>query len=50
MALQSDVDLVPGTEIMQEDGTAKKALVPRPSQDPRDPLNWSAGWKRTGNA
>ncbi|KAF2443687.1 MFS general substrate transporter [Karstenula rhodostoma CBS 690.94] len=39
------VDLVPGTEIMDADGRAKKALIPVPSNDPRDPLNWSKKWK-----
>lgn len=38
--------MVPGTEIMDADGRAKKALIPVPSSDPRDPLNWSKKWKR----
>ncbi|RAQ99104.1 MFS general substrate transporter [Stemphylium lycopersici] len=40
-----DIDLIPGTEIVNDDGTAKKVLVPKPSSDPRDPLNWSRRWK-----
>ncbi|OAG10871.1 MFS general substrate transporter [Paraphaeosphaeria sporulosa] len=40
-----NVDLVPGTEIMNSDGREKKALIPTPSNDPRDPLNWSKKWK-----
>ncbi|KAF2688427.1 MFS general substrate transporter [Lentithecium fluviatile CBS 122367] len=47
MASSTGIDLVPGTEIMQEDGSVKKALIPRPSQDPHDPLNWSTTWKLT---
>ncbi|KAF2466221.1 MFS general substrate transporter [Lindgomyces ingoldianus] len=39
------IDLVPGTEVMTETGRAKKALIPHPSTDPRDPLNWSTMWK-----
>lgn len=46
MASPNNVDLIPGTEIMNEDGTAKKTLVPQPSLDPQDPLNWSMAWKR----
>ncbi|KAF2264312.1 MFS general substrate transporter [Lojkania enalia] len=42
-----DIDLVPGTEIMSETGKAKKALIPCPSSDPHDPLNWSTIWKLT---
>ncbi|KAH7073465.1 major facilitator superfamily domain-containing protein [Paraphoma chrysanthemicola] len=45
MATHQNVELIPGTEIMSEDGTAKKTLVPRPSSDPQDPLNWSKPWK-----
>ncbi|KAF2183782.1 MFS general substrate transporter [Zopfia rhizophila CBS 207.26] len=41
------VDLVPGTEVMAEDGRVKKTLIPHPSTDPRDPLNWSTTWKLT---
>jgi hypothetical protein len=46
MASHENVDLVPGTEIMNEDGKAKKVLIPQPSSDPHDPLNWSTTWKR----
>ncbi|KAF1966864.1 MFS general substrate transporter [Bimuria novae-zelandiae CBS 107.79] len=42
---RTEVDLVPGTEIMDADGRAKKALIPVPTNDPRDPLNWSMKWK-----
>jgi hypothetical protein len=42
-----EVDLVPGTDIMGEDGKEKKALIPHPSSDRHDPLNWSTTWKRT---
>lgn len=45
MTSQDSVELIPGTEIMNADGTANKALIPRPSSDPRDPLNWSMPWK-----
>jgi hypothetical protein len=41
------VELIPGTEVMNNDGSAKKTLVPTPSSDPRDPLNWSRKWKRS---
>ncbi|KAH7125538.1 major facilitator superfamily domain-containing protein [Dendryphion nanum] len=47
MANIDHVELVPGTEIMGEDGRAEKALIPHPSTDPRDPLNWSTRWKLT---
>ncbi|KAF2729359.1 MFS general substrate transporter [Polyplosphaeria fusca] len=40
-----DVELVPGTEVMSETGKAKKALIPHPSNDPQDPLNWSTPYK-----
>lgn len=43
---RTEVDLVPGTEIMDADGRAKRALIPVPSDNPRDPLNWSFTWKR----
>jgi len=39
------VDIVPGTEIMREDEKMQMVLVPKPSQDPADPLNWSFRWK-----
>ncbi|CAK1367959.1 unnamed protein product [Cercospora beticola] len=37
------VDLVPGTELMI-DGDSD-LLVPQPSDDPHDPLNWKGSWK-----
>lgn len=37
------VDIVPGTEVMI-DGESD-VLVPRPSDDPHDPLNWKRSWK-----
>ncbi|KAJ9645431.1 hypothetical protein H2204_001010 [Knufia peltigerae] len=50
-----DVDFVPGTEYMgdsfrgheqiQGNGKDHVTLVPQPSQDPHDPLNWSRLWK-----
>lgn len=46
MTGHADVELIPGTEMMNADGKADKALIPRPSSDPRDPLNWSKPWKR----
>lgn len=47
MATHADIELIPGTEVMNADGKADKSLIPRPSSDPRDPLNWSMPWKRT---
>ncbi|OCK75960.1 serine/threonine kinase 16 [Lepidopterella palustris CBS 459.81] len=44
-------EILPGTEIMADVGShhfvksAKQVLVPQPSTDPHDPLNWSLGWK-----
>jgi hypothetical protein len=46
MIVNQDVELIPGTEIMNEEGTTKKSLVPQPSSHPEDPLNWSMRWKR----
>lgn len=46
MASHANVELIPGTEIMNANGKAEKALIPHPSSDPRDPLNWSMRWKR----
>lgn len=45
--------MIPGTEIMQDVGKhhfikgtdSAVVLVPQPSQDPNDPLNWSPFWK-----
>lgn len=46
MAANPDnVELIPGTEVMNNDGSVKKQLIPKPSSDPRDPLNWSRKWK-----
>lgn len=45
MAIHADIKLVPGTEIVTSDSGADKALIPIPSSDPRDPLNWSKTWK-----
>ncbi|CAK7199367.1 hypothetical protein SEUCBS139899_002045 [Sporothrix eucalyptigena] len=48
------VEIVPGTEIMTDvgnhhfvksEGHNHGVLVPQPSQDPHDPLNWSPFWK-----
>jgi len=47
MSSLADIDLVPGTEIIPDDGTPMKASIPRPSHSPHDPLNWSSPWKRT---
>ncbi|KAI9669921.1 MAG: hypothetical protein M1831_006957 [Alyxoria varia] len=45
-------DIVPGTEIMIDVGrhqfvknSQRRVLVPQPSDDPHDPLNWSSTWK-----
>ncbi|KAJ6114260.1 Major facilitator superfamily domain general substrate transporter [Penicillium sp. IBT 16267x] len=46
--------ILPGTEIMADVGShhfvkssskSDRVLVPQPSQDPHDPLNWSRSWK-----
>lgn len=37
-------DMPPGTEFMP-DGKAGTTLVPRPSSDPHDPLNWGIDYK-----
>ncbi|KAI8943860.1 hypothetical protein NX059_001832 [Plenodomus lindquistii] len=47
MGLQKHTDFIPGTEIMNDDGMAKRTLIPVPSSDPQDPLNWSRRWKLT---
>ncbi|KAJ5357982.1 hypothetical protein N7541_005140 [Penicillium brevicompactum] len=47
------MDLIPGTELMREEEGAHltnalkqgKQLIPCPSNDPADPLNWSKPWK-----
>ncbi|KAL8709446.1 MAG: hypothetical protein Q9220_005829 [cf. Caloplaca sp. 1 TL-2023] len=49
-----NVRIVPGTEIMVDVGNhhfvksshaPDRVLVPQPSNDPHDPLNWSTFWK-----
>ncbi|KAH8898239.1 MFS transporter [Thozetella sp. PMI_491] len=43
--------IYPGTEIMRDVGShhfvkaERRVLIPQPSDDPRDPLNWSPFWK-----
>lgn len=43
--------IYPGTEIMSDVGSVhfisdhSRVLVPQPSADPHDPLNWSPFWK-----
>ncbi|KAF2025774.1 MFS general substrate transporter [Setomelanomma holmii] len=45
-------EILPGTEIMADvgshhfvKGSHREVLVPQPSDDPNDPLNWSTPWK-----
>lgn len=46
-----DTEILPGTEIMTDVGShhfvkgGAGVLVPQPSDDPNDPLNWSPYWK-----
>lgn len=49
-----DRNIYPGTEVMTDvgshhfvksSGTSSRVLVPQPSSDPCDPLNWSPKWK-----
>ncbi|KAL2388141.1 hypothetical protein RJ035_003580 [Blastomyces gilchristii] len=46
-----DTKIYPGTEIMTDVGShqfvkcSDRVLVPQPSQEPSDPLNWSPFWK-----
>jgi hypothetical protein len=47
-------EILPGTEIMADvgshhfvKGAHREVLVPQPSDDPDDPLNWSNMWKIT---
>lgn len=51
-----DTKIYPGTEIMRDVGSHHfvragdtvgegQVLVPQPSNDPHDPLNWNAMWK-----
>ncbi|OJD18177.1 hypothetical protein AJ78_01790 [Emergomyces pasteurianus Ep9510] len=51
-----DTKIYPGTEIMTDVGSyhfvkssksSDRVLVPQPSNDPNDPLNWSPFWKTT---
>ncbi|KAI7498092.1 hypothetical protein KC367_g5355 [Hortaea werneckii] len=54
-AEQLDVEIIPGTEVMKDVGDVHFAhaggastgsvLVPHPTTDPSDPLNWSRTWK-----
>ncbi|KAI1325202.1 serine/threonine kinase 16 [Xylariaceae sp. FL0255] len=48
------VEILPGTEVMTDvggqhfvktSGKSQQVLVPQPSADPHDPLNWSLRWK-----
>ncbi|KAH6892614.1 major facilitator superfamily domain-containing protein [Thelonectria olida] len=48
------IEIIPGTEIMADigghhfvksDDTSHRVLVPQPSHDPHDPLNWTRAWK-----
>lgn len=45
MVIHTEIEIIPGTEIVNLDGKADKTLIPIPSSDPRDPLNWSKPWK-----
>ncbi|KAI9877678.1 MAG: hypothetical protein M1830_003158 [Pleopsidium flavum] len=49
-----NVQILPGTEVMIDVGahhfvkssaTSDRVLVPQPSEDPHDPLNWNTFWK-----
>lgn len=53
-----DITIYPGTEVMVDVGThhfiksgsgdgEARVLVPQPSDDPLDPLNWTYFWKLT---
>ncbi|KAF2770904.1 MFS general substrate transporter [Teratosphaeria nubilosa] len=52
---QLNVEIIPGTEVMKDIGDVHFAkaggnadasvLLPHPSNDPNDPLNWSRTWK-----
>ena len=48
------IEILPGTEIMKDVGShhfvkssagSGRVLVPQPSNDPHDPLNWTPLWK-----
>lgn len=42
---------VPGTEILLDQADeSQRILVPQPSDDPCDPLNWNSFWKATTTA
>ena len=52
MESELHTEIIPGTEIMADvgnhhfvKGAHREVLVPQPSDDPNDPLNWSTGWK-----
>ncbi|KAF2791936.1 MFS general substrate transporter [Melanomma pulvis-pyrius CBS 109.77] len=53
IAAELHTEILPGTEIMADVGShhfvkgsgSKTVLIPQPSDDPHDPLNWSVGWK-----
>ncbi|KAI5459543.1 major facilitator superfamily domain-containing protein [Mariannaea sp. PMI_226] len=55
MEIESRVEIIPGTEIMTDLGDTSLVhagstldsvvLIPRPTKDPHDPLNWSSIWK-----
>ena len=54
IAEELHMELLPGTEIMTDigshhfvksSGKKHRVLVPQPSDNPHDPLNWSTGWK-----
>ncbi|KAL6702894.1 hypothetical protein ACN47E_000856 [Coniothyrium glycines] len=45
--MSPSVELIPGTEIIADDGLAQKTFIPAPSSDSQDPLNWSRPWKLT---
>lgn len=46
-----NTEILPGTEVMADIGShhfvkgKSHVLVPQPSDDPHDPLNWSTFWK-----
>lgn len=52
-----NIQIIPGTEIMIDAGNhhfirsaADRVLVPQPSSDPHDPLNWDPFWKASTTA
>ncbi|KAF3005424.1 hypothetical protein E8E14_002129 [Neopestalotiopsis sp. 37M] len=51
-ATREKPDIIPGTDVVYKDGTHGEitspkdlVLIPRPTSDPHDPLNWSTTWK-----